>query len=261
MIYFFKYHGAGNDFILIDGRENILELSTQQIKSLCDRNFGIGADGLMYLLEADGYDFEMKYFNSNGLEGSMCGNGGRCIVSFAFDQGIKKPSFKFIASDGEHFAEIIKSKGNVKLIRLQMQDVHEIEDINDHLVLNTGSPHHLTFCNSISGKNIFEAGKAIRYSEKFKEEGINANFIEQNGNQLFVRTYERGVENETLACGTGVTAAAIGAYLKSENKYNTYQIQTLGGALKVSFQEKSKRFTEVFLEGPAEYVFKGSVQL
>lgn len=261
MINFYKYHGAGNDFILIDGRENVPELNSQQIKSLCDRNFGIGADGLMYLLEADDYDFEMKYFNSNGLEGSMCGNGGRCIVSFAFDQGIKKPSFNFLASDGKHFAEIIQAKENTKLIRLQMQDVHEFEEINDHLVLNTGSPHHLTFCNSISGKNIFEAGKAIRYSKNFKKEGINANFIEQKGNHLFVRTYERGVENETLACGTGVTAAAIGAYLKSSEKYTNYQIQTLGGALKVSFQEDKHSFTEIFLEGPAEYVFKGSVQI
>lgn len=261
MTHFFKYHGAGNDFILIDGREIPPELTSQQIKSLCDRNFGIGADGLMYLLEADDYDFEMKYFNSNGLEGSMCGNGGRCIVSFAFDQGIKKSSFKFIASDGEHFAEILKSKGNIKVIRLQMQDVHEIKEINNHLVLDTGSPHHLTFCKSISDKNIFEAGKAIRYSENFKKEGINANFIEQKGNHLFVRTYERGVENETLACGTGVTAAAIGAYLKSSEKYTKYQIQTLGGALKVSFQEDKQSFTEIFLEGPAEYVFKGSVQI
>ena len=261
MTNFFKYHGAGNDFLLVDGREIIPELSTQQIKSLCDRNFGIGSDGLMYLLKADDYDFEMKYFNSNGLEGSMCGNGGRCIVSFAFDQGIKQPSFKFLASDGEHFAEILQAKGNTKLIRLQMQDVHEIKEINDHLILDTGSPHHLTFWKSISGKNIFEAGKAIRYSKNFKKDGINANFIEQNGNQLFVRTYERGVEDETLACGTGVTAAAIGAYLKSEDKYNSYQIQTLGGALKVSFQEDQKSFTEVFLEGPAEYIFKGSIQL
>ncbi len=261
MIHFYKYHGAGNDFILIDGRENLPELSSQQIKSICDRHFGVGADGLMYLLKSDDFDFEMKYFNSNGLEGSMCGNGGRCIVSFAFDRGIKKPSFRFIASDGEHFAEILKSNGNIKFIRLKMQDVHEIEKIDEHLVLNTGSPHYLTFCKSISGKNVVAAGKAIRNSEKFKEKGINVNFIEQKGNHLFVRTYERGVENETLACGTGVTAAAIGAYLKSSDKYNNYQIQTLGGALQVSFQEEKNKFINVFLEGPAEYVFKGSVQL
>ncbi|MCD6180181.1 MAG: diaminopimelate epimerase [Bacteroidales bacterium] len=261
MINFYKYHGAGNDFILIDGRESIPEISTQQIKSLCDRNFGVGGDGLMYLLKADDYDFEMKYFNSNGLEGSMCGNGGRCIVAFAYDMGINKSSFKFLATDGEHFAEILQSKGNLKYIKLQMQDVHEVEDIDDHLVLNTGSPHHLTFCKSISDKNVFEAGKAIRYSENFKKEGVNANFIEQKGNKLFVRTYERGVENETLACGTGVTAAAIGAYIKGADKYNNYKIKTLGGELKVSFQEKEQRFTEVFLEGYAEYVFKGSIQL
>lgn len=261
MTHFFKYHGAGNDFLLIDGREKIPELSTQQIKSICDRNFGVGADGLMYLLASNDYDFEMKYFNSDGNEGSMCGNGGRCIVSFAFDCGIEQPSFKFVASDGEHFAEILNSKGNIKEIRLQMQDVHQIEEINDHLVLDTGSPHHLTFCKSISDKNIFQAGKAIRYSAKFKEKGVNANFIEQKRNHLFVRTYERGVENETLACGTGVTAAAIGAYIKNDEKFNSYQIQTLGGALKVSFNEENSIFTDVFLEGPAEYVFKGSIEI
>jgi len=260
MIHFYKYHGAGNDFILIDGRENLPELSTQQIKLLCNRNFGIGADGLMYLLKAEAYDFEMKYFNSDGLEGSMCGNGGRCIVSFALDRGIKKPSFRFLASDGDHFAEILQSKGNVKKIKLQMQDVHEIEEIDDHLVLNTGSPHHLTFCKSISNKNVFAEGKAIRNSKKFKEKGVNANFIEQKGSHLFVRTYERGVENETLACGTGVTAAAIGAYLNSSVKFNTYQIQTLGGALKVSFKEEKQHFSQVFLEGPAEFVFKGNIK-
>lgn len=260
MIQFYKYHGAGNDFILIDGRENLPELSTQQIKSLCDRHFGIGADGLMYLLNVENYDFEMKYFNSDGLEGSMCGNGGRCIASFAFDRGIKKPSFRFLAIDGEHFAEILQSKGNVKQIRLQMQDVQEIEKIDDHLVLNTGSPHHLTFCKSISKKDVFAEGKAIRNSKKFKEKGVNANFIEQKGNHLFVRTYERGVENETLACGTGVTAAAIGAYITNSDKYYSYQIQTLGGILKVSFKEDNQYFSQVFLEGPAEFVFKGNIK-
>lgn len=261
MINFYKYHGAGNDFILIDGTVKVPELSSQQIKSLCDRNFGIGADGVMYLLKSDDYDFEMKYFNSDGLEGSMCGNGGRCITSFAFDRGIKKPKFRFLATDGEHFAEILQSKGNIKLIRLQMQDVDHIEEIDDHLVLDTGSPHHLTFCKSISGKNIYAAGKAIRYSEKFKEKGINANFIEQKGNHLFVRTYERGVENETLACGTGVTASAIGAYLKNPVKFESYQIQTLGGNLKVSFKEDNLHFSHIFLEGPAEFVFKGNIKL
>ncbi|MCD6090370.1 MAG: diaminopimelate epimerase [Bacteroidales bacterium] len=261
MIHFYKYHGTGNDFILIDGREILPEITTQQLKMMCDRHFGIGADGVMYLLKSENHDFEMKYFNSDGLEGSMCGNGGRCIVSFAFDQGIKKPKFKFIASDGEHFAEILQSKGKIKQIKLQMSDVNEIDTIDEHLVLNTGSPHYLTFCNSIAHKNVFEEGKAIRYSEKFIEKGINVDFIEQKGNYLFVRTYERGVENETLACGTGVTASAIGAYINGSAKFNRYQIQTLGGALTVSFQEVNNCFTEIFLEGPAEYVFKGNYKL
>ncbi len=261
MINFYKYHGAGNDFLLIDGRKDIPNISSEKLKMMCDRNFGIGADGIMYLLSSPNYDFEMKYFNSDGLEGSMCGNGGRCIVSFAFDKGIKKNKFRFIAPDGEHFAEILKNNGNTKLIKLKMQDVETIETIDNHMVLDTGSPHHLTFCRSIKSKNVFEAGKAIRNSEKFKENGINANFIEQNGNKLFVRTYERGVENETLACGTGVTASAIGAYIRGTEKYKNYQIKTLGGELKVSFQENNNTFKEIFLEGPAEFVFEGSINL
>lgn len=261
MIHFYKYHGAGNDFILIDGRDNLPELSTQQIKTICDRNFGVGADGLMFLNESPVHDFEMQYFNSDGLESSMCGNGGRCIVSFAFDMGLKKPSFKFTAPDGEHYAEILKSNGKIKQIRLQMQDVDEITEINDSLILDTGSPHYLSFCKSISDKNVYEAGKAIRNSERFIEKGINVNFIEQRANHLFVRTYERGVENETLACGTGVTAAAIGAYYKNPGKNKVYQIQTMGGILKVSFKEDKNHFTEVFLEGPAEFVFEGHIQI
>jgi len=261
MIDFYKYHGAGNDFILIDARAELPNLSQPQIEALCKRNFGVGADGLMYLLASDTYDFEMKYFNSDGLEGSMCGNGGRCIAAFAFDRGIEKNTFQFLATDGVHYAEILEHNGNYKLVKLQMQDVHDIETIDEHLVLDTGSPHHLTFCKSISGKNVFAAGQAIRYSEKFKEEGINANFIEQKGNELFVRTYERGVENETLACGTGVTAAAIGAYINSEQKHGQYQIKTLGGTLKVSFKETNGYFRDVFLEGPTEYVFRGSMEV
>lgn len=261
MTQFFKYHGAGNDFILIDARVKKPVLSQQDIKTLCDRNFGIGADGLMYLLPANDFDFEMKYFNSDGHEGSMCGNGGRCIVSFAYDCGIKKSHYHFVAIDGEHSADILEIHANEKQIRLQMQDVQNVEKIDNHFVLNTGSPHHLSFCKSLDKKNVFAAGKSIRYSEKFKAEGINVNFIEQNKNQLFVRTYERGVENETLACGTGVTAAAIGAYIKGRKKFTSYQIKTLGGNLRVSFKAENSSFTEVYLEGPAKFVFQGTIQI
>jgi diaminopimelate epimerase len=261
MIQFFKYHGAGNDFILIDARIKEPDLNQAQIKALCDRNFGIGADGLMYLLQAKDFDFEMKYFNSDGHEGSMCGNGGRCIVSFAYDCGIKKSHYHFLAIDGTHSADILELGEIEKQIRLQMQDVLAVEKIDKHFVLNTGSPHHLSFCKSLDKKNVFAAGKSIRYSEKFKADGINVNFIEQNKNQLFVRTYERGVENETLACGTGVTAAAIGAYIKGRKKFTSYQIKTLGGNLRVSFKAVNSSFTEVYLEGPAKFVFQGTIQI
>lgn len=261
MLNFFKYHGAGNDFILIDARESIPELSDKQIAFLCNRHKGIGADGLMLLKKSKDYDFEMKYYNSDGNEGTMCGNGGRCIISFAYDIGISKSNFSFIAIDGPHKASILENNGFEKIVELEMIDVSSISNEED-FIIDTGSPHHLNFKSEIESLNVFEEGRKIRYSNKFKEEGINVNFIEENENKLFVRTYERGVENETLACGTGVTASAIASSIRQGFKYTEFFIKTLGGDLKVQFDvEPSGKFTNVKLTGPAMFVFKGEIDL
>lgn len=261
MLRFYKYHGAGNDFILLDERNTRINLNNQEIAFLCDRHKGIGADGLMRLIESSEYDFEMKYYNSDGKEGTMCGNGGRCIVSFAFDIGIQKSDYQFIAIDGLHQAKILQLDRNEKIIELNMINVDQIIN-NENFVINTGSPHHLNFLTNIDQINVLEEGSKIRYSDHFKKEGINVNFIEERENELFVRTYERGVENETLACGTGVTAAAIGSAIRQKLKYNEFNIKTLGGDLKVSFDIQSENhFTHIKLTGPTSFVYQGEIEL
>ncbi len=260
MIPFYKYHGAGNDFILLNCLEKPIHLSKTQIEQLCDRHKGIGADGLMYLLPSEKYDFEMKYFNSDGGEGTMCGNGGRCIISFAFDMGFKKDSYSFLAIDGSHKGRILNKSHQEKIIELQMNNV-EIEK-GDIKLIDTGSPHYLKFVDEVESMDVFAEGKSIRNSASFIKEGVNVNFIREDGNNLFVRTYERGVEDETLACGTGVTAAAIASSIRQGLQFKKFDIQTLGGELKVSFDSlDSRNFTNVMLTGPAAFVFKGSINI
>lgn len=261
MLKFFKYHGAGNDFILFDTRDIEIDLKVNEIAFLCDRHKGIGADGLMLLQHSDDYDFEMKYFNSDGNESTMCGNGGRCIVSFAFDVGVQKAEYQFQAIDGLHHARILQLDRNEKIIELGMIDVDSVINEND-FIINSGSPHHLNFLKDIKDLNVNEEGQKIRYSQKFKKEGINVNFIEEQGNELFVRTYERGVENETLACGTGVTAAAIASSIRQNLKLNEFHIKTLGGNLNVKFDIKSAtHFTNIKLTGPATFVYQGEIEI
>lgn len=255
---FYKYQGAGNDFILVDNREvEHSSLSHELIEKMCDRRFGIGADGLMLLNNKDGYDFEMIYFNSDGHVGSMCGNGGRCIVRFAYDIGIRKNEYKFLASDGDHLAYINADDNEVSL---KMKDVDFIEEIDDHFVLNTGSPHYVVSVDALDGFNVFEEGKKIRYSDEFKKEGINVNFVEVIANdKLKVRTYERGVEDETYACGTGVTAAAL-VFYHNENGFNSVDINVLGGNLNVSFTRGTDGAnSDIWLKGPANKVFEGNI--
>ncbi len=256
---FYKYQGTGNDFIIIDGRNTDHEPSNLVIKKLCDRKFGIGADGLMLLKNQEGYDFSMTYFNADGNEGSMCGNGGRCILAFAQYVGIGKNKLKFIAVDGPHEGEIINKSKEVAMVRLKMTDVSEFSTHSDHYILETGSPHYVEFAENLSAKNVYFDGKAIRNNDQFREKGINVNFIEESQNKLFVRTFERGVENETLSCGTGVTASAIAFALKNNLKKESIQIQTLGGNLKVNFEKTDNIFKNVWLEGPATFVFKGEI--
>jgi diaminopimelate epimerase len=256
---FQKYQGTGNDFIIIDNYHiQSPVLSAKEIKKLCDRHFGIGADGLMLLSKKEGYDFEMLYYNSDGNESSMCGNGGRCLVKFAHDSGIHKSKYHFIATDGEHEAEI-DLDGTVSL---KMKDVDKVEYHNNHAILNTGSPHFVKFAQEVKDIDVVDSGRGIRYSSQFEEEGINVNFVETlDEDSIYVRTYERGVEDETLSCGTGVTAAAL-LSAHNENGFNTVDVKTPGGNLSVEFNKADdEHFTDIWLCGPAVLVFKGEVEI
>jgi diaminopimelate epimerase len=259
---FNKYQGAGNDFILIDNRENVVnELSTATVAQLCDRRFGIGGDGLMLLENLDGYDFKMVYYNADGNEGSMCGNGGRCIVAFAKHLGIITDTTKFLATDGEHYAKI-SEEGN--WVSLQMIDVADVNRDGDAYVLNTGSPHYVKLTSDLEVKDVYNEGYAIRNNATYKADGINVNFVEkqQEGNGYFVRTFERGVENETYACGTGVTAVAL-AMAKHNHQFGTIStpVKVLGGNLNIRFDYDGEKFSNIFLEGPAELVYQGEITL
>lgn len=257
LLAFSKYQGTGNDFIIIDNRKGQIQLSKEVIEHLCHRRFGIGADGLMLLNTAQGYDFEMKYYNADGAEGSMCGNGGRCLTQFAFDAGIQKDHFLFIASDGPHEAHF----GKNKWVHLKMKDVDTIEAYNNDLILNTGSPHYIQKVNNLTALNVPEVGRSIRYSNDFKEKGINVNFVEPNNGSIRVRTYERGVEDETYSCGTGVTAAAL-VFAQNKNGFNRIEIETMGGNLAVEFNCKGEQhFDNIWLCGPATFVFKGEIEV
>lgn len=251
-IKFYKYQGTGNDFVMIDNRDGGFPASQEYIEHLCHRRFGIGADGLILLQNDTDYDFRMVYYNADGREGSMCGNGGRCTVRFAEDLGIFNENTTFIAVDGEHTAQ-----ANKKVISLKMGEVHSLERHESYDFMNTGSPHYVTFITDIEKFNVFEKGKAIRYSEEWiKRGGTNVNFVEiLNDDTVYVRTYERGVEDETYSCGTGVTASALSAHLRFGMK-SPIKVITKGGNLEVKFDEN---FQNVFLIGPAIRVFEGDL--
>lgn len=256
---FQKYQGAGNDFILIDDRKHLFpENDRQRIEQLCNRRFGIGADGLMLLRDKADYDFEMIYFNADGKPGSMCGNGGRCIARFAADNNvITGKQTHFLAVDGPHDAVL-----NDGTIKLQMNDVTAIETGSDYFFLNTGSPHFVQYVVNLNDLDVYSAGKAIRYNDRFAAEGTNVNFVEYKNGRLSVRTYERGVEDETLACGTGITAVALTAALKGIADNGSCEIQARGGLLRVYFtQQNNHTFTNIWLEGEARFVFKGTFEL
>ncbi|MDB5248050.1 MAG: diaminopimelate epimerase [Segetibacter sp.] len=254
---FYKYQGTGNDFVIIDNRKGeYSHLSKSQVKFICERRFGIGADGLMLLNLKEDYDFEMKYYNADGAESSMCGNGGRCLVKFAYDLGIRRTTYNFLAVDGPHEATF----GNQGWVRLKMKDVSEMDEDNGNCIVDTGSPHYVKIVNDIKHYDVFEEGKRIRYSKKFKQEGINVNFVEVEHKQIYVRTYERGVENETYSCGTGVTASALAC---AHNRgFNRVEVETLGGNLAVEFTKlEDTHFNDIWLCGPATFVFKGEIEL
>jgi len=252
-LHFYKYHGTGNDFILIDNRHlKFPKNNTKLIAGMCDRNFGIGADGLILLENHPSEHFTMVYFNSDGNESSMCGNGGRCLVHFANYLGIIDTHASFEAIDGIHEATI-----DGEIVSLKMGAVNQINTSNEYVFLNTGSPHHVELVPNVDDYEVVEKGRSIRNS-LYGKEGANVNFVTPvSDNSFKVRTYERGVENETLSCGTGVTAVAIAMYATGNADANSIELHTPGGQLEVSFESHSGTYTNVILKGPAKQVFKG----
>lgn len=255
---FYKYQGAGNDFVMIDDRNRNFPQYREVINHVCNRHFGIGADGLILLQDDAGSDFRMVYFNSDGRESTMCGNGGRCIARFAKDLGLIGNEASFVAIDGEHSVKIEENK-----IHLKMSSVSEVQTFEDHLFLNTGSPHHIEFVKDMSEVDVKNYGRKIRCGAPYFEEGANVNFVELiDDNTLRIRTYERGVEDETLACGTGITAAAIAAYESEKILKNEIRVLAEGGNLFVKFEKNaSGGYENVWLTGPAQKVFEGEIEV
>jgi len=250
---FYKYQGTGNDFVIIDNRTMYFPKNdTEFIAQLCHRKFGVGADGVILLENHSDYDFKMVYYNADGRESTMCGNGGRCIVDFAKQLGIITTETTFLAIDGSHYASLKEH-----LVSLQMTDVDEVIVSENHTFLNTGSPHHVQLVENIEEFDVFHQGKNIRYNT-YGEEGANINFVEPFSKGVYkVRTYERGVEDETLSCGTGVTAVAITLHKMKVLKEEKVNLLTPGGTLTVNFDNTKSGYKNVFLEGPATLVFKG----
>jgi diaminopimelate epimerase len=270
MIPFSKYQGAGNDFVMIDQREvTYLSRADQDIiERACDRRFGIGADGLILLQQRAGYDFEMVYFNSDGRESSMCGNGGRCIAAFARHLGIFQEKCRFWAIDGPHEAVFHAQNTVFKAwVELLMQDVPQVELIGKEAVLNTGSPHFVRFVEDVDTEDMVREGRSVRYGDRFAAAGINVNLVSRDVSgvhDLLIRTYERGVEDETLACGTGVTAAALARhrYMDLPDGENVCKVKARGGELSVKYKAGAMHeFTDIWLCGPADFVFSGQIIL
>ncbi|MDD3300819.1 MAG: diaminopimelate epimerase [Bacteroidales bacterium] len=284
-----KYQGAGNDFIILDNRNGSIELSKEQIKLLCDRRFGVGADGLMYLDSSDKFDFSMKFFNADGNEGTMCGNGGRCLVAFAAHNGIKK--FHFQAIDGEHTGKVLKYSPKTSEVEIRMIDVNGIKEHSPKsFFLNTGSPHLVIFVDNLQNYDVDKNGRLWRNHPMFKG-GTNVNFVQGNWGkdssgwsqslepgstmELSVRTFERGVEAETFACGTGITAASLAYHrLLSKNSSNRFgreevfpvdihsKVKALGGELEVNFKYLGNdKYTDIILKGPATFVFECEISI
>lgn len=255
-VVFYKYQGTGNDFVIVDNRSlQIDKVDTKRIAKICDRRFGIGADGFILLENNENSDFKMVYYNADGNESSMCGNGGRCITAFAKFLNIIDDSATFLAIDGLH-----KSNIDNGIVELQMQDVTTVEVYTDHLFLDTGSPHHVEMVSDLKHYDVKTNGSKIRYGEPYNEAGSNVNFVEQLSEDTFsVRTYERGVEDETLSCGTGVTAVALAMHKSGKTNSDAVNLITPGGQLKVIFTSVEEGYTNIWLIGPAKQTFKGEL--
>jgi diaminopimelate epimerase len=254
---FYKYQGTGNDFVMIDNRNNVFDKKNLKlVQQLCDRRFGVGADGLILIENIEDLDFNMIYFNADGSQ-SFCGNGSRCAVSFAKFLGIIDKQAMFLSTDGEHEAWI----NDVGEVSLKMHDVTEFEIGLDYYFINTGSPHYIVEKADVKIIDVKRQGAAIRYNERFKAEGTNVNFVNYKEQELDIRTYERGVEDETLSCGTGVTAAALSMAYINKIDAGKFTVNAVGGTLQVAFKREGKEFKDIWLIGPAEQVFKGEVEI
>ncbi len=256
---FYKFHGNGNDFVAVDNINSDINLTEDKVKQLCHRRYGVGADGLIEIKRSNNAQFELVYYNSDGKVGSMCGNGGRCAVAFAHYNGIfKSNSVEFMAYDGLHKA-IVREKMDSTTweISLQLSDVSYINKEKDTFVLNTGSPHYVEFVDNVEMIDVVEWGRQIRYSDKFSPDGLNVNFVERREGYIYVRTYERGVEDETLSCGTGVTASSIAEGI--DNAKQVIDVKTRGGDFRVTFEinNDKRSASNIWLNGPAKMVFKG----
>ena len=261
IVQFSKYHGTGNDFVMIDGRsQDTSYFDSDLIRSICDRRFGIGGDGMIILESSNPYDFMMRHYNSDGYEGTMCGNGGRCITAFARELGMIKHDTTFEGIDGVHSATILPSGE----IRLKLRDVDGIRWVEDGYLVDTGSPHFIKYVSLLNELDVDREGREIRNQARFGKKGVNVNFVEVGGssNRISVRTYERGVEAETYSCGTGVTAAAICSYFHFKTDIFSYHVHTLGGNLNVSFKaQHHKHFTDIHLTGTASHVYDGTIEI
>lgn len=256
-IIFQKYQGAGNDFIMINNRDKSIYLDQANIVKLCHRNYGIGADGLIMIEKDESADFCMRYYNADGKLGSMCGNGARCAVAYSRALGFISSEGQFKAYDGIHFFRIISNHQ----ISISMKNVNNVFQTKHGFEINTGSPHLILFKPKVLSINVKIEGAKIRNNPKYREEGINVNFVEHSRNSLLLRTFERGVEDETLACGSGATAAAIAAFESGIINSNKMEVKALGGLLKVSFDKNGKSYQNIFLTGPAMFSFKGEIDV
>ncbi len=261
MLDFEKYHGNGNDFIIISNMDNDIALTKKKIQHLCHRRFGIGADGLILIQQDEKTDFKMLYYNSDGALSTMCGNGGRCIAAYALAHKLAAEQMVFSATDGLHHAVINSVNSNNSLfdVSLEMSPVTEVVENENSYFLDTGSPHHVEFVKCADEIDVLSKGREIRNRSHYQPGGTNVNFVQINNNTLYVRTYERGVEEETLSCGTGVTASALAAYLETGKKNR--RIKTRGGSFSVDFKGDNPPFTDIWLRGPAKMVFKGEIDL
>ena len=256
---FYKYHGAGNDFILFDNCQKPPQSFSQaQIASWCRRRFGIGADGFISIEKSQTADFYMRYCNADGNVSTMCGNGGRCAVAFAHRIGLIDTDCTFEAADGLHQASL----GSEGLVKLGMQDVKSVTQTSTHCFVDSGSPHHVLFQKNINSLDVALLGREIRYGAPYFETGANVNFVEhEDENRFLIRTYERGVEAETLACGTGAVAAALSAYTLGHTNSKTVEIDTKGGRLTVSFEPQNEGFENITLKGPTAFVFQMTLNI